>query len=196
MPPVHRISQVRILECIAISFSRGSSWPRGWTQVSRIGKWVLYHTPTREAHKVNCISTKKKKEFPSYLVAAPGEGPQSGQETQAPGSAWWRPSAGQSFLKDRDLSQDHSPWKREWMEPRFSGSKSRAPEPGRSELLSAFWQLEKAEAPCDPLCSILAPLANASPVYCVPPMCQVSPSKPHSSPVTSSEISGGNAQHT
>ena len=35
------------------------------------------------------------------MVAVPGEGPQSGQETQGPGSAWWRPSAGQSFLKDK-----------------------------------------------------------------------------------------------
>ena len=33
---VHGISQVRILECVAISFSRGSSPPRDWTWVSRI----------------------------------------------------------------------------------------------------------------------------------------------------------------
>ena len=33
-PPVHEISQARILEWVAISFSRGSSWPRDWTQVS------------------------------------------------------------------------------------------------------------------------------------------------------------------
>ena len=31
---VHRISQARILEWVAISFSRGSSWPRGWTRGS------------------------------------------------------------------------------------------------------------------------------------------------------------------
>ena len=31
---VHRIFQARILEWIAISFSRGSSWPRDWTWVS------------------------------------------------------------------------------------------------------------------------------------------------------------------
>ena len=30
---IHRILQVRILEWIAISFSRGSSWPRDWTHV-------------------------------------------------------------------------------------------------------------------------------------------------------------------
>ena len=33
---VHGIFQARILEWIAISFSRGSSWPRNWTQVSCI----------------------------------------------------------------------------------------------------------------------------------------------------------------
>ena len=31
---VHRISQARILEWVAISFSRGSSWPRNQTHVS------------------------------------------------------------------------------------------------------------------------------------------------------------------
>ena len=33
---IHGIFQTRILEWGAISFSRGSSWPRDWTQVSRI----------------------------------------------------------------------------------------------------------------------------------------------------------------
>ena len=33
---VHRIFQARILEWVAISFSRGSSWPRDQTQVSHI----------------------------------------------------------------------------------------------------------------------------------------------------------------
>ena len=33
---VHEILQVRILECVAISFSRESSWPRDWAHVSYI----------------------------------------------------------------------------------------------------------------------------------------------------------------
>ena len=33
---VHRILQARVLEWVAISFSRGSSWPRNWTWVSCI----------------------------------------------------------------------------------------------------------------------------------------------------------------
>ena len=38
---VHRISQARIQEWVAISFSRGSSHPRDWTYVSYIGRWIL-----------------------------------------------------------------------------------------------------------------------------------------------------------
>ena len=33
---IYGIFQARILEWVAISFSRGNSWPRDWTQVSRI----------------------------------------------------------------------------------------------------------------------------------------------------------------
>jgi len=43
---VHRILQARIVEWIAIPFSRGSSRPRDWTQVSYrscIVRLVLYH---------------------------------------------------------------------------------------------------------------------------------------------------------
>ena len=42
----HGISQARILEWVAISFSRGSSLPRDQNQVSCIGRWVLYHWDT------------------------------------------------------------------------------------------------------------------------------------------------------
>ena len=46
---VHGISQARILEWVTISSSRGSSWPRHGTQVSCIGRQILYHWATREA---------------------------------------------------------------------------------------------------------------------------------------------------
>ena len=39
---VHGILQARMLEWIAISFSRGSSQPRDWTQVSRIVSRCFY----------------------------------------------------------------------------------------------------------------------------------------------------------
>ena len=47
---VHGIFQARILEWVAISFSRGSSWPRDWTHISCIGRQVFYHWATREAY--------------------------------------------------------------------------------------------------------------------------------------------------
>ena len=45
----HGISQARILEWVAISLSGGSSWPRGWTLVSCIGRRILYHWATWKA---------------------------------------------------------------------------------------------------------------------------------------------------
>ena len=50
---VHEISQARILEWFAISFSRGSSLPRDWTHVSCIGRQILYHWAIKEAPCVN-----------------------------------------------------------------------------------------------------------------------------------------------
>ena len=44
---VHGISQARILEWVAISFSRGSAQPRDQTCVSCIGRWILYLWITR-----------------------------------------------------------------------------------------------------------------------------------------------------
>ena len=46
---VHGILQAIIPEWVAISFSRGSSQPRGWTWVSCTGRWILYCWDTREA---------------------------------------------------------------------------------------------------------------------------------------------------
>ena len=43
------ISQARILEWPAISFSRGSSWPRDWICIFSSDRKVLYHWITREA---------------------------------------------------------------------------------------------------------------------------------------------------
>ena len=46
---VCEISQIRILEWVAISSSRGSSWPRDWASISCISKQILYHWATWEA---------------------------------------------------------------------------------------------------------------------------------------------------
>ena len=49
---VHGISQARILERVAISFPRGSSWPRDWPHISCIGRQISFfnHWATKEAH--------------------------------------------------------------------------------------------------------------------------------------------------
>ena len=44
---VHGILQGRILECVATTFSRGSSWPRNWTYVSCIAGRVSTIWATR-----------------------------------------------------------------------------------------------------------------------------------------------------
>ena len=48
------ISQARILEWVAISFSRGSSWPRDLLHY----RWILCHWATRETH--TCVYTHIK----------------------------------------------------------------------------------------------------------------------------------------
>ena len=53
---LHRILQARILEWVAISFSRGSSWPRNQTWVSHVAGRCFNIWATREAPAI-CIST-------------------------------------------------------------------------------------------------------------------------------------------
>ena len=48
---VHGILQARILEWVAFSFSRGSSQPRDWTQVSHIAGRFFTSWDTREAQE-------------------------------------------------------------------------------------------------------------------------------------------------
>ena len=45
---VHGISQAKLLEWVAISFYRRSSWSRERIYISCIGSWILYHWTTRE----------------------------------------------------------------------------------------------------------------------------------------------------
>ena len=52
---VHGIFQARILECIAISYSRESSWPRNLTCISYIssaGRQILYRSATMKLRKL------------------------------------------------------------------------------------------------------------------------------------------------
>ena len=55
---VHEISQARIMAWVAISYSRGSSWPRDWTCVSCIsciGRQILYHCTTWQAQYTRIV---------------------------------------------------------------------------------------------------------------------------------------------
>ena len=45
---VHGALQVRILEWVAISFSRRSSWSKDWTCISCIDRWILLPTEPPE----------------------------------------------------------------------------------------------------------------------------------------------------
>ena len=56
---VHGIFQARVLEWVTISFSRGSSWPRSWTRVSRIAGRRFTVWATREA-QCDPIDIKKR----------------------------------------------------------------------------------------------------------------------------------------
>ena len=46
---VHRISQARIPEWVAISYSRGSSQLKDWIRILCTGRWILYHWVAGEA---------------------------------------------------------------------------------------------------------------------------------------------------
>ena len=51
---VHGIFQARILQWVAFAFSKGSSQPRDWTQVSRIASGFFTRWATREAYEADC----------------------------------------------------------------------------------------------------------------------------------------------
>ena len=59
---VHGIFQARILEWVAISFSRRSSWPRDWTQVSRIVGRHFTIWAIREVLKEDFKDSSKKRQ--------------------------------------------------------------------------------------------------------------------------------------
>ena len=95
---VHRILKARILEWVAVPFTRGSSWPRDRTQVSRIVGRFFTVWGTREAQlpisylfhtcwcKTVLLSTHRTLPFPHcvhvcslrlHLYSCPGNGSSS-----------------------------------------------------------------------------------------------------------------------
>ena len=66
---IHEILQAKILEWIAISFSRGSSWTRDWTQVSRIAGRCFNLWATREAPGSTVIDTPRNNVLPAIWAS-------------------------------------------------------------------------------------------------------------------------------
>ena len=84
---VHRIFQARILEWVAVSFSRGSSQPRDRTLVSHvscIGRWDLYHCVTWEALYYSIISEFQVREGQKMLADWSSSTEHSGSLAQWP----------------------------------------------------------------------------------------------------------------
>ena len=52
---VHGISQARILEWVAIPFSRGSSWPKDWTWVSCIAGGFFTELPGKPIYTISSV---------------------------------------------------------------------------------------------------------------------------------------------
>ena len=59
----HGILQTRILEWVAIPFSRGSSQPRGWTLVSLIAGEFFTSWTTWEAHVTKLLPMESKEKW-------------------------------------------------------------------------------------------------------------------------------------
>ena len=66
---VHGIFQARVLEWVAIAFSRGSSRPRDGSQVSCNCRQMLYHLSHQGSHQE--IKKKAKKKKKRYRIEEP-----------------------------------------------------------------------------------------------------------------------------
>ena len=71
---IHGILQARILEWVAFPFSRGSSQPRDWTQVSHIACEFFTNWVTREAQAY----------WSGWPIPSPGDRPDPGIEPGPP----------------------------------------------------------------------------------------------------------------
>ena len=65
---VHGIFLARILEWVAISSSRGSSWPRDWTHIFFIDRPILYHWATWEPITHCIVETAEMFTFGELIV--------------------------------------------------------------------------------------------------------------------------------
>ena len=92
---VHGILQARILEWVAISYSRGSSWLRDQTCISYIGRQILYCSATREASYSKDQEKRLKHYVPKYDHTYPD---------------WWSPEMWSYPLAAWCLQVPSDPW--------------------------------------------------------------------------------------
>ena len=81
---VHGIFQARVLEWVAISFSRGSSWPRDWTRVSRIAGRHFTVWATREVLNTRVVPSNNLGSHPPRSGAWAGRIIFGGSEKSQP----------------------------------------------------------------------------------------------------------------
>ena len=104
---VHGILQARTLDRVAISFSRGSSWPRDQTHVSCIGRQILYHCTTWEAltcHVINAQEFEAQKST-QLLMAKSTKNCYTGVSNVISTTTQWKDKAGGKNLTERALTE-------------------------------------------------------------------------------------------
>ena len=104
---VHGISQARMLEWVAISFSRRSSWPREQIHVSCIGGWIIFSTEPLGKYKQVCKLHLSKGDTRRLLW---------GWRTEYMQSRWstWLIAAISCQLWLRGFGRENSPWLLVW----------------------------------------------------------------------------------
>ena len=119
----HGIFQAKMLEWVAIPFSRGSSWLRGWTRVSHC-RQILYHL----SHQVNKHSSWNINSppgvmplasalwgqvlFDDSLLGSPAEAElldKSGLQRRFQGSIRWFPNGANEGIFQREWIFPHLP---------------------------------------------------------------------------------------
>ena len=94
---VRGILQARILEWVAIPFSKGSSWPRDWTQVSYITGRFFTIWATREGNVPYQMLT-------SPLVLNPRHSMRNSSKFLCPGGRCWHPTVFRHFSPFPNIS--------------------------------------------------------------------------------------------
>ena len=106
------LSQARILHWVSISYSRGSSQPRDRTHtscVSCIGRWILYHHATWEAHRPPSQQHRGQPDMhPAHVSTSQvGEGRAAGHRPSSPTAlSQHRAATHGDFLPQADGGQD------------------------------------------------------------------------------------------